>query len=136
MFLKSFRASSISLPLAISSAAAAVYSRSIHSYCEQAANITSPIKDKVVLITGATAGIGRSCAITLAKHDVKLVLIGRRADRLDHLKQEILSKYPKSLIHTVPLSVTDYEQVEKLPTSLPKDFRDVDILINNAGTVN
>ena len=132
MFLKSIRTSSLSIPLAISSAAAAVYSRSIHSYCEQA---SSPIKDKVVLITGATAGIGRSCAITLAKHDVKLVLIGRRVDKLNLLKQEILSKYPKSLIHTVPLSVTDYELVEKLPITLPEEFRDVDILINNAGTI-
>ena len=133
MFLKFIRTSSLSLPLAISSAAAAAYSRSVHSYCEQA--VTSPIKDKVVLITGATAGIGRSCAITLAKHDVKLVVIVRRADKLDHLKQEILSKYPKSLIHTLPLSVTDYELVEKLPSSLPEEFRDVDILINNAGTI-
>ena len=93
----------------------------------------SPIADQVVLITGATAGIGEACAKRLATHNVKLVLLGRREDRLKALKNELLKANPSLRIHTVALSVTDLDAVAKLPSTLPKEFADVDILINNAG---
>ncbi|RYY84462.1 SDR family NAD(P)-dependent oxidoreductase [archaeon] len=91
------------------------------------------LKRQVVLITGATAGIGAACAMRLAEEGCKLVLVGRRKDRLDIIKKEILSFYPHTHIHTVSLSVTDYDAVAALPTTLPPEFRDVDILVNNAG---
>eukprot|EP01031_Cornospumella_fuschlensis_P032464 gene32464-39253_t len=91
------------------------------------------VKGQVVLITGATAGIGAACAMRFAEQGSKLVLVGRRQDRLDTIKKEILALYPKTHIHTVALSVTDYDAVAALPTTLPAEFRDVDILVNNAG---
>lgn len=91
------------------------------------------MKEKVVLITGATAGIGSACAWKFAEAGSKLVLIGRRNDRLSFLKQEILGEYPNTKIHTVALSVTDYESVSALPSQLPTEFQSVEILINNAG---
>lgn len=93
----------------------------------------SPIAGQVVLITGATAGIGEACAKRLAPHNVKLVLLGRREDRLKALKNDLLKAHPSLKVHTVALSVTDLDSVAKLPSTLPKEFADVDILINNAG---
>jgi hypothetical protein len=91
------------------------------------------LKDKVVLITGATAGIGLACAWRFADEHARLVLVGRRTDRLNEIKDAILKEYPKLKIHTVAMSVTDYGEVAALPKKLPNDFKDVDILVNNAG---
>lgn len=91
------------------------------------------IRNKVVLITGATAGIGASCAWKFAEEGAKLILLGRRNDRLQQLKNEILVLYPSLSIHTVAVSVTDIEKIQLLPTILPDEFQEVDILVNNAG---
>jgi NADP-dependent 3-hydroxy acid dehydrogenase YdfG len=91
------------------------------------------LKGKVVLITGATAGIGAACAWRFAEEGSKLVLVGRRADRLNALKNEIVATFPETNVHVVSMSVTDYEAVARLPNELPADFKDVDILVNNAG---
>lgn len=91
------------------------------------------VKDRVVLITGASAGIGTACAWRFAEQGSRLVLVSRRQDRLDVLKAELLQAYPSVKIHIVAMSVTDYKAVEKLPNELPAYFRDVDILVNNAG---
>jgi NADP-dependent 3-hydroxy acid dehydrogenase YdfG len=91
------------------------------------------LKDQVVLITGASAGIGAACAWRFADHGAKLVLVGRRQQRLTELKQALLSEYPALKIHTVAMSVTDMAKVEALPNDLPAEFREVDILVNNAG---
>jgi NADP-dependent 3-hydroxy acid dehydrogenase YdfG len=96
-------------------------------------DVQSPIANKVVLITGASAGIGEACAITLAKHNVKLILVGRRIDKLEQLKAAIQKQYPGVEIHVEALSVTDMPTVASLPNRLPKEFASVDIIINNAG---
>ena len=90
--------------------------------------------DSVIgLITGATAGIGKSCAWRFAEEGCKLILIGRREDRLEILKNELVLTYPLLKIKTIPLSVTDVEKIEILPTTLPDEFKHVDIIVNNAG---
>ena len=96
---------------------------------------TQPLsaKEKVVLITGATAGIGESCAWRFAEEGSKLVLIGRRENRLQQLKKDIISSYPSAQVHTVAMSVTDLSAVAALPNNLPAQFKSVDILVNNAG---
>lgn len=91
------------------------------------------LTNKVVLITGASSGIGAACAWQFAEEGCHLVLIGRRDDRLQQLKKEITTSYPKVDVHTVAMSVTDLEKVAALPKSLPGKFHDVDILLNNAG---
>jgi 3-hydroxy acid dehydrogenase/malonic semialdehyde reductase len=91
------------------------------------------LKGQVVLITGATAGIGASCAWQFAEEGCNLILVGRREDKLQEVKKEILESYPTIDIHTVPLSVTDLDKVAELPNKLPAKFRNVDILVNNAG---
>ncbi len=91
------------------------------------------LTNKVVLITGASSGIGAACAWQFAEEGCHLILIGRRDDRLKLLKKDIIASYPKVDVHTVAMSVTDLEKVAALPKSLPGKFHDVDILLNNAG---
>ena len=81
-----------------------------------------------VLITGATAGFGAAAARRFAKDGAKLVLAGRRKERLDELKAEL--KVP---VHTLVLDVRERGAVEKAISGLPADFAAIDVLINNAG---
>ena len=88
---------------------------------------------KTALITGATSGIGRATARAFAQNNFKLVLCGRREDRLRNLQQE-LSQHTQ--IHTLLFDVRDKESVFKAFESLPPSFRDIDILVNNAGNAH
>jgi len=86
-----------------------------------------------VLITGASAGIGESCAWKFAELNSKLVLVGRRKHRLEELKGQILAEYPQARIHLESMDVQDTEACMALPTKLPKEYQNVDVLVNNAG---
>jgi NADP-dependent 3-hydroxy acid dehydrogenase YdfG len=66
---------------------------------------------KVVLITGASSGIGYACAKEFAKHNTTLILAARRLDRITALKQEIESTYPSVNVHTLELDVRDRKKV-------------------------
>ncbi|MFD2551401.1 SDR family NAD(P)-dependent oxidoreductase [Bizionia sediminis] len=88
---------------------------------------------KTALITGATSGIGRATAYELAKNGLRLVVCGRRQDRLDSLQKELESE---TAIHTLNFDVSNYEAAEQAITSLPEDFKQIDILINNAGNAH
>jgi len=86
--------------------------------------------NNTVLITGATSGFGQSCARRFSENGWNLVLIGRRIDRLEALKSELMHK---SLVHAIPLDVRDRDNVTARLQSLPELFRNVDVLINSAG---
>lgn len=88
---------------------------------------------KTALITGATSGIGKSTAIELAKHNINLILCGRRQDRLDELKNELNKKVR---VHTLVFDVRDKVTVAKSIANLPEAFSSIDILINNAGNAH
>ena len=88
---------------------------------------------KTALITGATSGIGKATAHEFAKHGIKLILCGRRQERLDTIKQA-LSK--QTLIHTLHFDVRDKHATFQAINSLPEDFKTIDILINNAGNAH
>ncbi len=88
---------------------------------------------KTALITGATSGIGKSTAIEFSKHNINLVLCGRRLDRLEALQNE-LSKRVK--VHMLSFDVSDKEKVFSSINSLPDLFGSIDILINNAGNAH
>lgn len=86
------------------------------------------LKDKVVFITGASSGMGAACARHFAAQGAKLVLCARRYERLQKLAAEL-----NTPSHLIRLDVTDRKAVEEAIASLPADFREIDILINNAG---
>jgi NADP-dependent 3-hydroxy acid dehydrogenase YdfG len=84
-------------------------------------------------ITGASAGIGEMCAWRFAEEGCKLILIARRQERLSRLSEAIQSQYPDLSIHTITMDVQDLSTVASIPSSLPQQFKDVYLLINNAG---
>jgi 3-hydroxy acid dehydrogenase / malonic semialdehyde reductase len=90
------------------------------------------IQNQIVLITGASSGIGAACARAFAEAGAKLILAARRLDRLESLAADLTEKY-SAQVHLVQLDVSDRTQVESTLHALPDSWRTVDILINNAG---
>ena len=89
--------------------------------------------DLTVFITGATSGIGKATAEFLAKHNYRLILCGRNQDRLKELKQTLGKQ---TAITTLQFDVRDKEAVFSAIESLPENFREIDVLINNAGNAH
>ena len=89
--------------------------------------------DLTVFITGATSGIGKATAEFLAKHSYRLILCGRNQDRLKELKQTLGKQ---TAITTLQFDVRDKEAVFSAIESLPENFREIDVLINNAGNAH
>lgn len=89
--------------------------------------------NKTALITGATSGIGRATAHEFAKHGINLILCGRRQERLDIVKKALERETD---VHTLNFDVRDKEAVKNAIESLPKEFQQIDILINNAGNAH
>lgn len=87
---------------------------------------------RTVLITGATSGIGRSCAYKFAKAGEKIIITGRRKERLESVARDLEQQY-KANVLALPFDITQREQVNDAVSSLPPEFRKIDILINNAG---
>jgi len=87
-------------------------------------------KDKVIWITGASSGIGKALALTLAKTDCKLILSSRKAAALDHVKQECSNI---ASIAILPLDLADYNAIHNIVKKAIDLFGSVDILINNGG---
>lgn len=88
---------------------------------------------KTALITGATSGIGKATAYEFAKHNINLILCGRRQERLIAIKKEleILTK-----VYTLNFDVSNKIETFKAMESLPENFKHIDILINNAGNAH
>lgn len=88
---------------------------------------------KTAFITGATSGIGKATAELFAKNKIRLVLCGRRKERLEELKTN-LSKLTQ--VTTLQFDVSKREEVKNAIASIPEEFKKIDILINNAGNAH
>lgn len=88
---------------------------------------------QIVFITGASSGIGMSCAHAFAAQGADLLLCARRTERLEKLADEIQTKYSGIRIHTFTLDVRNNGAVTSALSSLPPEWRSIDVLINNAG---
>ena len=90
--------------------------------------------DKIVLITGASSGIGEGCARKFASEGAKLVLNSRSADKLYALAEELKAKYGTQS-YVLPFDVRDRKAASEALASLPDEWKAIDVLINNAGLV-
>ena len=86
----------------------------------------------LVLITGASSGIGRATAEIFARNGYRLILTGRRLERLEELKSRFEAEHG-SEVHLLQFDVRDQKAVEAAISQLPEAFQDIDILVNNAG---
>jgi NADP-dependent 3-hydroxy acid dehydrogenase YdfG len=89
------------------------------------------IKDKIVVITGASSGLGEATARHLSAQGASVVLGARREDRIRSLAKELTSKGGKAI--AIATDVTDCEQVKRLVDMAVKTYGRVDVMINNAG---
>lgn len=94
--------------------------------------MTMLLKNKCVLITGASSGIGMACAKRFAAAGAKLLLCARRLDILEHLQAQLHAEYGVD-VHTFCLDVRESNHVVDALKSCPDGWHDIDILINNAG---
>jgi len=90
------------------------------------------LKDKVVFVTGASAGIGMSCARAFAAEGAKILMCARRADRLKTFAAGLGEEFGVS-VRYFALDVRSQAAVEKAVAGLPKDWRAIEVLVNNAG---
>jgi NADP-dependent 3-hydroxy acid dehydrogenase YdfG len=88
--------------------------------------------NKIALITGATSGIGRATALLFAKNDFDIIITGRRMERLQKLSKEIQEDY-KIAVLVLNFDVRDNKEVSKNLADLPAKWKNIDVLINNAG---
>ncbi len=86
----------------------------------------------IAFITGATSGIGKSTALEFARHAFDLIITGRREERLQQLKQEIEKEYAVKVL-TLCFDVRNESDVKKAINTLPDGFKQIDVLVNNAG---
>jgi NADP-dependent 3-hydroxy acid dehydrogenase YdfG len=93
--------------------------------------MTQGIKDKVVVVTGASSGLGEATARHLAQQGARLVLGARRQDRIQALAEELTGGGSKAV--AVTMDVTDRQQVQMLVDTAVESFGRVDVMINNAG---
>lgn len=90
------------------------------------------LKERIVLITGASAGIGAACATGFASHGARLLLAARRKDRLERLASVLRDKHGTS-VHSIVMDVRDNAGVRRSIEGLPEEWKAIDILVNNAG---
>jgi 3-hydroxy acid dehydrogenase/malonic semialdehyde reductase len=90
------------------------------------------LKDKIVFITGASSGIGKSCARGFAAEKAKVLICARRDERLAKLAEEIKKEFGVP-VHYFVLDVRNRTAVDKTLASLPQEWRPIDVLVNNAG---
>lgn len=87
---------------------------------------------KTILITGASSGIGEACAHVFAKNNCRVILTARREDKLNAVKQTLETEYKAEVLNLV-FDVRNRTEVEKVLNTLPEEWKNIDVLVNNAG---
>jgi uncharacterized protein len=92
-----------------------------------------PVDGGIVMVTGASAGIGRELALQLAARAATLVLLARRVDRLEQLRTELLAMHPRLKVVVLAADLSDEGDVARVLARIREQVGPVDVLINNAG---
>jgi short-subunit dehydrogenase len=98
-----------------------------------AENARPPIDGGTVLITGASAGIGRELATQLAPRPRTLILLARRTARLEELRTSLLARHPQLQVLTLPVDLSNETDVDRALAEVAEQAGAVDVLVNNAG---
>ena len=85
--------------------------------------------NKTILVTGASAGFGAAIATKFAEHDWRVIAFARRAERL----QQLVERFGKERVHAAAFDIRDETALRNALAALPAGFRDIDLLVNNAG---
>ena len=94
-------------------------------------NLRRALQDRVVVVTGASSGIGRATALLLARHGAKVMLVSRTKEKLDALREEVEGEGGRAFVY--PADLSDLEACDAMIQKVLADHGQVDILINNAG---
>lgn len=92
----------------------------------------SSLQNKIVFITGASSGIGKACAHAFAYEGSNLIISARRFEKVEELANEIREKYDVK-VFSLKIDVTNRSMVEAAVNGLPDEWKNIDVLINNAG---
>ena len=87
--------------------------------------------NKIVLITGATSGIGLACARKFAENGDRLILTGRKEQQLAAIRQELIARGAE--VVTLTFDVRNREAAEQAINGLPREWKEIEVLVNNAG---
>jgi len=94
------------------------------------------LEGKTIVVTGASSGIGKSTALEFARtspKNLKLIVTARRIDALNQLAAEIKAEVGDGVkVLPVKLDVSNPEEIKNFVPSLPEDFKEIDVLVNNA----
>ncbi len=90
------------------------------------------LKGQIVFVTGASSGIGAATALAFAAEGARLLLAARRASKLAEVASAALAKGAAG-VHSIDLDVRDYRAVQNAIDSLPPEWAEIDVLVNNAG---
>jgi 3-hydroxy acid dehydrogenase/malonic semialdehyde reductase len=90
------------------------------------------LSGRIVFITGASAGIGRATALAFAAEGARLLLAARRAGKLAEVASECLER-GAAAVYSIDLDVRDHRAVQNAIDSLPQEWAEIDVLVNNAG---
>lgn len=93
---------------------------------------STEVEVKTIFISGATSGIGKATAEVFAAHGHRLILNGRRVARLEALKNQFESEH-HSEVHLLPFDVRNVNDIQQAIDKLPEEWRNIDVLLNNAG---
>jgi 3-hydroxy acid dehydrogenase / malonic semialdehyde reductase len=91
-----------------------------------------PVLDRIILITGASSGIGEACAHVFAESGARLILTARRSPRLEALKTQLQQQFNTDVL-VLTFDVRDRSSITAALETLPPEWQAIDILINNAG---
>lgn len=107
------------------------WQRHLNTNTEHARSLEKAVRGRTVLITGASAGIGKAAALKLGAAGAHVLLVARDADRLDEVREQVEKVGGKATVYA--LDVTDADAVEEMVADVVERFGGLDVLVNNAG---